>query len=41
MKKLQKQTVTVTGRQEVKNDIPILKIPSTTTITKEMNSIQW
>ncbi|MED0923961.1 M4 family metallopeptidase, partial [Bacillus paranthracis] len=29
-----KQTVTVTGRQEVKNDIPILKIPSTTTITK-------
>lgn len=29
-----KQTVTVTGREEVKNDIPILKVPSTTTITK-------
>ncbi|ASI78009.1 M4 family metallopeptidase [Bacillus pacificus] len=29
-----KQTVTVTGREEVKNDIPILKVPATTTITK-------
>ncbi|HFK1788825.1 TPA: M4 family metallopeptidase [Bacillus pacificus] len=29
-----KQTVTVKGREEVKNDIPILKVPSTTTITK-------
>ncbi|MDA1530958.1 M4 family metallopeptidase [Bacillus cereus group sp. TH260-2LC] len=29
-----KQTVTITGREEVKNDIPILKVPSTTTITK-------
>ena len=36
-----KQTVTVKDREEVKNDIPILKVPSTTTITKEMNSIQW
>ncbi|TXR90132.1 peptidase M4, partial [Bacillus sp. SH7-1] len=30
-----KQTVTVKGREEVKNEIPILKVPATTTITKE------
>ncbi|WP_212957995.1 M4 family metallopeptidase, partial [Bacillus sanguinis] len=29
-----KQTVTVKGREEVKNEIPILKVPATTTITK-------
>ncbi|MBG0962308.1 M4 family metallopeptidase [Bacillus sp. SRB1LM] len=29
-----KQTVTVKDREEVKNEIPILKVPATTTITK-------
>ncbi|MGM2816126.1 M4 family metallopeptidase [Bacillus cereus group sp. Bce001] len=29
-----KQTVTVKAREEVKNEIPILKVPATTTITK-------
>ncbi|MFH4095036.1 immunoglobulin-like domain-containing protein, partial [Acinetobacter baumannii] len=29
-----KQTVTVKAREEVKNEIPILQVPATTTITK-------
>ena len=41
MKEIAKQTVTVTGREEVKNDIPILKVPSTTTITKGDEFNQW
>ncbi|KKZ92961.1 Bacillolysin [Bacillus wiedmannii] len=37
------QTVTVKVRDEVKNEIPILKVPATTTITEgdQFNPIQW